>query len=95
MSILLATSSSTLIFKKNRKYFADFNFHGLILTTKFRENWTMRKFPFYGTWITALIDANKYINQDYSDSKRVSVKVISVCKKMKNHSSLCFTTFKH
>ena len=32
-------------FFKHRKYFADFNFRALILTAKFRENWTTRKFP--------------------------------------------------
>ena len=32
-------------FFKNRKYFADFNFRRLILTSKFRKNWTTRRFP--------------------------------------------------
>ena len=27
------------------KYFADFNFRGLQLTAKYRENWTTQKFP--------------------------------------------------
>ena len=31
--------------QKIGKYFADFNFRGLIQTAKFRENWTTRKFP--------------------------------------------------
>ena len=34
--------------QKIGKYFADFNFRGLILTAKFRENLTTRKFPLYG-----------------------------------------------
>ena len=41
-------------FDKNRKIFRDFNFHGLILTANFHENWKTAKISTYTVLVVIL-----------------------------------------
>ena len=62
--IIAYYSQANTNFSKIGKYFADFNFRGLILTAKFRENWTTRKIPVlrYGENVYICITKNHLVD---------------------------------
>ena len=51
----------------------DFNFRGLILTAKFRENWTARKFPVLRYLIDNQFVGNKTKSARVTDFNRTKI----------------------